>query len=734
MNIWPWGKKNASSNKLAQEDPKQALFRDDDHLIDKLAGNLEQNPRIIESQFGESFLQRGNLLHSLESVNLLGIGPPDMVHVTKFDKFRQLEAGEYHFLTGLDTSSEVTPIAYMNTLRLNEKTQVTSLASTGPSTRNRVTTYCTTNIFSKVDMRIRYESTSDFQVTVLDCNSGSTNAQPTQELWDETLVSGFIRAVIINNDKERKFPGLVELPMALENGLTYAEKLLSVVCRFLPRGRDVGCDLTKHTSASIKNNYLLDALISYLQVAKNLNVFVLEVLEELCISDPQNVICYSIASIVVLINSESHDTLAFRTINEIMLKLFPLGLTHLEQDQLTYAADMLNLETSLLLAKNDYELALPLAQKVTAICSDNFEALGHLARIYVHLEDYRSALLVINSLPSLLPRDPCKEAMWQMFADNGYYLKPLCSGPHSRLLSSEYNFISNTLKSVKDQDLSSMIFGRIVMPPQANRGCIKELWDGPCVSLGPIYGPQSKNLINFVSPEEVASLEDSVLLKRNSMAAQLNYSLATAYDLLMSIVTNIGWNSLLELRSSVFVMERERNQEYTEMLQPEFKAKRLCEKWLDHLFLELYEDLKITCDNESHRGEKFSGLEWEILGLTHLRTWNWQDAVACLRTSVMARFDLVSAEKLLDLSINYQPAVSKLLSSEVILPLLVEKISYESRFYNYLQLPNLRILAHLCALLGVENVRNHIYALPFAQRGIIALMDKLLSYIHELNE
>ncbi|CAI7349494.1 CRE_collapsed_G0028550.mRNA.1.CDS.1 [Saccharomyces cerevisiae] len=68
------------------------------------------------------------------------------------------------------------------------------------------------------------------------------------------------------------------------------------------------------------------------------------------------------------------------------------------------------------------------------------------------------------------------------------------------------------------------------------------------------------------------------------------------------------------------------------------RKKRFCEGWLDDLFLDLYQDLKLSKISLSNKDEKHSGLEWELLGLI-MRTWHWEDAVACLRTSIVARFD-----------------------------------------------------------------------------------------------
>lgn len=59
----------------------------------------------------------------------------------------------------------------------------------------------------------------------------------------------------------------------------------------------------------------------------------------------------------------------------------------------------------------------------------------------------------------------------------------------------------------------------------------------------------------------------------------------SAYDYLCRIEKSIGWDNLLSLRASIFIMEEEYNE--NESKGP--CNKRLCERWLDHLFMVLYE-------------------------------------------------------------------------------------------------------------------------------------------------
>ncbi|SCW00743.1 LAFE_0C10968g1_1 [Lachancea fermentati] len=722
MNLFSWRKKPQPPN-TKTESPKDALFEQVTENV-KWSKKLQESPKIVEHQFGESLGLRTRVLRTLVDADQLGIGPPDMIHATQFDKFHQEEVGEYHYMTGLDVSSEITPIAYLNALRF---------ISNSSKTEGRVSTYCTTNIFSKVDIRIRYESEKHYQVNAIECHSGTTNVQLSQTIWEETFISGFIRSIIISKDKERKLPGLVEIPFGLDNGLTYCEKFVPVICKFLPRGIESGCDLTKHSQPSLKNNYLLHSLQEFLMISPNLYDVTIDSLEDLIKNDGENELCYRIAMIAIMVQSGTNDMVAIKTINNTIKKFYPLNFLHLRQHDLTNIVDLLCLQIEFLLSKNDYELALPIAKKITELSSDNFDAWYKLSECYLQMGEYELGLLSINSMPQMPMVDSCKEAMTEQKLEGFYYQNPSGIGPHSELQSNEFNHVCSSMKEYKEKDLESLIFGRIVMPNGNKRGYIENIWNGSCLQLGPIYGPQSKNLINFVSPQEVNSIGNPLLLRRNSMAKQLSWSLSQVYGLVMFIVSSIGWNSFLELRSKTFVMEREYLGTRRTLTQ-EIKSKRLCERWLDDLFLDIYDDLKIAMQSQEHREQKYSGLEWELLGLTLLRTRNWSEAVACLRTSIMARFDLVSAEKLLKLYLSDDFTEKGALDPDAVLALLVDKVSYESRFYDTFQLPNLLILRKLCAFEGVESIRNHVYALPSAQKGFVSLMDRFLDYIKEMCE
>ncbi|SCV03374.1 LAMI_0H07646g1_1 [Lachancea mirantina] len=724
MSLWGWSKK------------RPATLSSSDAATDANAGQrnsvkgskkvpLKDSPRAIESQFGESLGLRTRVLQKLVRSGCLGIGPPDLVHTTQYDGLRHKEIGEFHYIIGLDVSSEAAPIAYLNALKL-----------TGTGFRNDglVSCYCSMNIFSKVDIKIRYESEKHYLVNAIECMSGTTNVNLSEELWDETLVSAFIRSMIIGSEPDRKLPGLVEVAPGMGNGISYCHKLLTKLFRFLPRGVSIGHDVTKGSHATYRNNYLTEAILIFLGLAKTLVPHAVRLLDNLIKEDPDNELCYRTVLIAVVTQSESFDQLAVENINETMSLFFKQADLRIEQRMIDPLTDVLCMQAAFLLSKNDFDLALPVAQKATRLSSDSFEAWECLAKCYIGLRNYEQALIAVNAMPQLPASDDCKAELLAEKLENYYYQRPLGRGPSPQLQAAELDYVATNLK-LKDRDIAELVFGRIVMPRVENRGSINELWTEACALIGPVYGPQSCTLANFVSMQEINSLKDTELLARNTIANQLSWSLRRVYDLLMTITEKIGWNTLLDLRSTIFVMQREYQVSATSTATVyQLRQKRLCERWLDTLFLDLYSDLKIAKHASERKNNMLSGLEWELLGLTLARTHHWSEAIACLRTSIVARFDIVSAEELVQIYLRDDLEPTELPDTEIMLDILLQKLSYESRFYNYFQISNLQLLAKLATFQDVDAIRHQLHVLPRAESGIVALTDQFLDYIYQFSQ
>lgn len=217
----------------------------------------------------------------------------------------------------------------------------------------------------------------------------------------------------------------------------------------------------------------------------------------------------------------------------------------------------------------------------------------------------------------------------------------------------------------------------------------------------------------------VSKTKDSCDVSLYKLQAQYlkNHTLQQAYLILSKICSKTGWDSLLEHRSKVFVMEEEyklargsstdisednANQEL-ENSQPDnkrideqkklsdesssppkfsdrnsrisqkkskdavhgsskltismFDQKRLCERWLDHLFMILYDDLRLyvlfKAEVEQSRVESLTysrtPTEWELLGDLCSRLHKSEESVFCFESYVETRYNFRVWHKLLSI-------------------------------------------------------------------------------------
>lgn len=692
-------------------------------------------PRTLEKVHGESLIFRTSLLSELVGTGKSGIGPPDLIHCTELDKFHDEKIGEFFYITGIDASSVSMPIAFLKLIKWNDGKKLKSASLKNDD----ITTYCTFNIFQKLDIRLRYESEDVYQVNIVDCLNGNNEIPLSDLIWEETFVSCCIRSVIINSDFERKIPGLVELPFVFENRCASDYKrVIDSLCKFLPRFLECGWDSTKSVYATILNNYLTESLLVFLSITPEfITDYAIQVLDNLMTNDPSNSRYYAIVIISIMERSNDRDVEMIKRIHEILDLLLPVlyGLPSDEpyiSDLINCITDVLSIQARFLLNNNDYELSLSISTLATNLSSDNFESWYLLSKGYIFSQQYDKALLSINSMPCLAEYDIVKQAQINAFKFYmNYYKAPLChSREHCTMTSHELNHLMNIMHYENELELKTIIFGRTVMPNESKYGCIEEIWNKSCLELGPICGPQSDNLINFVSQQEVNTVGDMLLLKRSKETRQESWFIKQVRLLLMELVARIGWNALLQLRSDVFVMESKFKMiESSDKLSTELRQKRLCQRWFDAMFLDVYEDLSISTSSQENKATaKYSGLEWELLGLTLLRVSDLPDAVACLRTSILARFDPISCHHLLNfyLTMDFNDEFMRRFDVDIILDLLVKLISFRIRFYDRFQIFSLQVLRKLEGQLGSEIIKNKIINSPYGQAGITSVIDYML--------
>ncbi|KAL3232494.1 Chitin biosynthesis protein CHS6 [Nakaseomyces bracarensis] len=731
------------------------------NLLDK-TGKKREFPRVMEHQFGESLGLRTTLLKRLVKQGKLGLGPPDLVHITAYDTYhKDIETGQYFYLTGLDVSDESMAIALLKLLKQESTDQV-------------ISTYCCTNFFSQVDIRIRVETDKNYQINAVDCSNGSTLIQLSEQIWEETFVSACVRSVITNIETARKLPGLVEYPLlgltqgSSSNDIAKCEHILSLLCKYLPHFLECGWDSTMSLEPTIISNYLTRSILEFLSISSpRLVTFVIDELHHLMNRDESNGIIYQIVLAAVMEQSGEHDHDLVLLLHKNIAELTDLLENKNKHDFddlfiLNSLSELLIIQGQYLLGRTtDYETALQVIKSSTEMTVDSFKSWYWLTKAYIKLGKFDKALLAINSMHPLPTIDSVRETLYMDPSMTNYYKRPLGRtnvkdqnniSENCELTSKELNNLNSKWKN--QEEFQKFIFGRIYMPYNlTEKGYIPEIWEQAAYEIGPLYGTQAVNLTNFVSPHEVECVADYNLLSRNTVTKQNNWFQTQVYDLIMEIIYNLGWNELMKQRSQVFVMQQEymvmtnegdgrtiSNLESQATVPLQFRKKRLCERWLDKMFLNIYDDLKISRAAVNNKDVKYSGLEWELLGLTMYRTWQWSDAIACLRTSIVARFDIVSCTKILELYMNdnkfemvqSMDGVESLLNQDVVIDLLVKKISYEFRFYNEFQLLNVKILFKLSEKYGTDLLRTHVLGLPYANRGLLSVLEIMFDWVDSM--
>ncbi|KAJ2903322.1 hypothetical protein MKZ38_010073 [Zalerion maritima] len=612
-------------------------------------------PEITEESIHESIDARTESLIALRE-----LGPPDLVHLLKqntrnpgklritpssrarldlseklgWDTLRltstpqpTFQTGVYHHVTGVDASSSASLAAYINTLTYTrEAQQQTHKIVEG--------LYCCYNAFSRLDMRVHVTIPGTVEAYCVDERGEKKKA--TEELWLETYLCSVLRAYSYADDGSgdtiRKIMGVRRF-----NPVTNTEtehRFLSAAESLFWRGWQLGSDSVVQVPNTV-NNHLTAGLLKYLETtgryASGINLF-----EKL---RTQSIEVSSLLAKVLFMGNEEVD--GVRVLHEA-----------LQESPMDYV--MLDAQAEFLLKKaktaatpehkeERLRMALGCADRSTIAAPSEFGTWARLAQVYVAMEDWENALTILNSCPMFTYQD--KDA-------------PIMPEPKDVHLP--------TLPETRLEEIDSE--------------------------------PESR------FSEQV----DPSLL--NLRAASYRGTFKQAYAILTEMTSKIGWDTLLKIRSNVFVMEDEyrsekgnpKNASTDALHQPSdeeaegevekpttavapaapaevdpspedsisrsatpapatanglapekgdehlsrLNNKRLCERWLDSLFMVLYEDLRVytiwRTQMAQYRAQsiqyKKSAEEWEILGSLAERLQNQDEAVEAYRACLGQRF------------------------------------------------------------------------------------------------
>ena len=448
----------------------------------------------------------------------------------------------------------------------------------------------------------------------------------TDELWLETYLCSVLRAYSYADDSSgdtiRKIMGVRRF-----NPVTNTEtehRFLSAAETLFWRGWQLGSDSVVQVPNTV-NNHLTTGLLKYLETtgrfASGINLS-----EKL---RSQSVEVSSLLAKVLFMGNEEVD--GIRVLHQA-----------LQESPMDYV--MLDTQAEFLLKKaktaptpeekeERLRMALGCADRSTVAAPSEFCTWARLAQIYVAMEDWENALTILNSCPMFTYQD--KDA-------------PIMPEP-------------------KDVHLPTL----------------------PETRLDEIDSEPESRFSEQVDP--------SLLSLR---AASYKGTFKQAYAILTEMTSKIGWDQLLKIRSNVFVMEDEYRTEKEQARNASTDAlhtpsdeegngekaeqetavsisskecagentsqaptaartseggdshlsrlnnKRLCERWLDSLFMVLYEDLRVytiwRTQMAQYRAQaiqyKKSAEEWEILGSLAERLQHQDEAVEAYQACLAQRF------------------------------------------------------------------------------------------------
>ncbi|KAJ4289396.1 bud site selection protein [Collariella sp. IMI 366227] len=610
-------------------------------------------PELTEEILHEAIDSRTDTLSSLRE-----LGPPDLVHLVKLPlRSGGKQTGVYHHVTGVDASSSASLAAYINTLAYKEF---------GPSATSKTLegTYCCYNAFSRVDMRVHAPFPGSVESYCIDERGEKRKA--TDELWLETYLCSVLRAYSYADDGTgetiRKIIGVRRF-----NPVTNTEtehRFLSAAEQLFFRGWQLGSDSIVQVP-NVVSNHLTAGLLKYFHTtgryASGINLF-----EKL---RTQNVEVSSLLAKVLFMGNE--EVQGIRTLHE-----------SLKQSPMDYV--MLDTQAEFLLKKSEVSatpqqkderlrMALGCADRSTVAAPSEFGTWARLAEVYVALEDWENALTTLNSCPMFTYQDKDAPIMPEprdihLPTLPETRLDEIDSEPESRyseqvdpsLMNLRAAAYRGTFKHAYSilTEMTAKIGWDQLLKIREQRDEYREKQESTTypknrnASTDALRGTPDPTTNGGAASEAGEEEEEEEADKAEKEGKEENEGKkekeAEAESAAQNLDPHAGVENLERPSSAVDPDEVKKGDDSgaKEDHYSRLNNKRLCERWLDSLFMVLYEDLRVytiwRTQMAQYRAQsmqyKKSAEEWEILGSLAERLQHMDEAVEAYRACLAQRF------------------------------------------------------------------------------------------------
>lgn len=651
-------------------------------------------PRIIEDDdIGIAIDARTESLPGLRE-----LGPPDLVHLTKQTvKGTAKQTGVYHHVTGIDASSSASLAAYVNTLTFNPNEKTHKVVQG---------LYCCYNAFSHLDMRVEVKIPGGVESYCVDERGDRRVA--TDGLWLETFLCAVLRSYSYGDDGSgdtiKKIIGVRRF-----NPITSTEmehKFLDAAEKLFFNGRQLGSDPEIQIPNAV-SNHLTAGLLEYIKTTgrytSGVNLF--QKLRE------RDVEVSSLLAQVLLAGDE--EVQAVRLLHD-----------SIQDIPMDYA--LLDCQAAFCLSKGEGEMALECAKRSVTAAPSEFSTWARLAEVYVAMEQWDLALLTLNSCPMfsyqdkdsprmpepsrvllpILPETALEEIdegqpkQGEPYDSVHVSLRKLQAATYQGTFLKAYSLLTSIAAAIGWDQLLKIRSQVFVME--------EEYRSERQSSIAPRV-PTSKNASTVAlsgtpngSRHAEAEVEDESDEEAEASTADhpngVENSEMAADRTMAKPVPTVNAE---EVKSGSDEPDSS-NTSYSN-----FQNKRLCERWLDNLFMVLYEDLRIYTIWRTEMGQykqqqlqyKKSATEWEILGELADRLHHNPEAIEAYQQCLNIRFSPKATKGLLRL-------YEKRGDTRNTLSTLIRLITWQYRWYSEFSPDLLHSIRKLIEEEGAVKVRS----------------------------
>lgn len=593
-------------------------------------------PEIVEEEIESAIESRNEALQTIRE-----LGPPDLVHLVKQAKSGGRQFGVYHHVTGVDASSSASLAAYVNTLVYTPQDKTHKVVSG---------LYCCYNAFSHLDMRVDVKIPGGVESYCIDERGDKRVAS--DGLWLETFLCAVLRAYSYaddgSGDSIKRIIGVRRFDPITSTEVEH--KFLDAAERLFFKGSQLGSE-PEIQVPNVVSNHLTTGLLNYIHTTgrytSGINLF-----EKLRTRDVE------VSSLLarVLISADE--------------EVQAVKLLHDAISQLPMDYSLLDCQSAFCQNKGQLEWALDCAKRSVTAAPSEFGTWAKLAEIYVGLEQWDLALLTLNSCPMftyqdkdaprmpepqriilpVMPESMLDEIDEPQEAINSELVHPslrkLHAAGYKGTFLKAYSLLTEVTAKIGWDQLLKIRSHVFVMEeeyrsekqtggnqqPTANQNASTVALRSPSPRVnGTTDSVESQD--EDISPPGTANTERT----EQSNGAPSSATLAS--------------ESIEKPNHTITSEEVKAGNEDPSPSQPhytQFHNKRLCERWLDNLFMVLYEDLRIytiwrtdmaRSKSEESPGEyRKSAEEWEILGELAERLHHFPEAVEAYQSCLRVRF------------------------------------------------------------------------------------------------